>query len=184
MRIDYDELRRIYRAEKNSSALVEVDDDFFDSLTEFFERQREEYLRSLRDISGSKAKSFTNLRKIIGEIFSLREKKLLNKALIAVRTGDFSEEKMSGPEKETMQELLRVLGRHQRILDEILSMPEEGKDKKAKEKFAVKLLQDVPAFIGADMKEYGPFPKGQEAELPEKIASLLVARKLAESPGS
>ena len=32
MRLDYDELRRIHRLEKNTSKLVEVEDDFISSL--------------------------------------------------------------------------------------------------------------------------------------------------------
>jgi len=37
----------------------------------------------------------------------------------------------------------------------------------------------VPAFVGADMKEYGPFRKGQLIELPAETAEILLARKLA-----
>jgi len=181
MRLDYDEIRRIYRAEKNSSKLVEVEEDFFETLADFFEKQRDEYLHSLRDLSGSKAKSFSNLRKIVSEVFSLREKKLLNMALISVRTGDLQEEKMSNEEKQTMKLLLDVLGRHQKILDGLLSMPEDGRGKKETGKVTVKMLQDVPAFVGADMHEYGPFEKDNVLGLPERIAVLLVSRKLAES---
>ena len=36
MRLDYDELRKIYRLEKNNSRLAEVDEDFLDSLNDFF----------------------------------------------------------------------------------------------------------------------------------------------------
>ena len=179
MRLDYDELRKIYRIEKNNSRLAEVEEDFLDSLKEFFEGQRKDYLQSLNDLSSTKAKSFSNLRKIIGEIFSIREKKLLNKALIASRTGDIENERMALQEKETLKELLAVLNRHQEILDGIFN----GRAKqasKAGEKVSLKVVQDVPAFMGADMKEYGPFARDRVVSVPEKIASLLVSRKLAE----
>ena len=178
MRLDYDEVRKIYRLEKNNSRLAEVEEDFLDSLKEFFEGQRKDYLQSLNDLSSTKAKSFSNLKKIIGEIFSIREKKLLNKALIASRTGDIENERMALQEKETLEELLAVLNRHQEILDGIFI----GKAKQARagEKVSLKVMQDVPAFMGADMKEYGPFTRDKVVSLPEKIASLLVSRKLAE----
>lgn len=179
MRLDYDELRKIYRLEKNNSRLAEVEEDFLDSLKDFFEEQRKDYLQSLNDLSSTKAKSFSNLKKIIGEIFSIREKKLLNKALIASRTGDLENERMALQEKETLKELLAVLNGHQEILDGIFI----GKAKqasKAGEKVSLRIAQDVPAFMGADMKEYGPFARDKVVSLPEKIASLLVSRKLAE----
>ena len=44
MNVSYDELRRIYRLEKNTSKLVEVDDDFFEKLNAFMKSEKEEYL--------------------------------------------------------------------------------------------------------------------------------------------
>ena len=58
MGLDYDELRKIYRFEKNNSRLAEVDGNFFDSLTDFFEKQKKDYLHSLHDLSSSKARYF------------------------------------------------------------------------------------------------------------------------------
>jgi DNA replication initiation complex subunit (GINS family) len=179
LRLDYDELRKIYRLEKNNSRLAPVEDDFLDSLKEFFEAQRKDYLQSLNDLSSTKAKSFSNLKKIVGEIFSVREKKLLNKALIASRTGGLEAEPLASQEKETLDELLEVLNRHQEIIEEIFN----GRAKKgvgSAEKVSLRVVQEVPAFMGADMKEYGPFSRDKVVSVPEKIASLLVSRKLAE----
>ena len=39
--------------------------------------------------------------------------------------------------------------------------------------------QDIPCFVGTDMKEYSAYQKGAEIEVPESIAKLLVARNLA-----
>jgi len=179
MRLDYDELRKIYRLEKNNSRLAEVDEDFLDSLNDFFKAQKKDYLKSLNDMSSTKAKTFSNLKKIIGEIFSIREKKLLNKALIASRTGDLEKEPMSLQETQTLEALLSVLNKHQSILDSVFNgIPKSDKDGFGK--ISLKIIQSVPAFMGADMKEYGPFTKDKSVALPEKIALLLVSRKLAE----
>jgi len=182
MRLDYDELRKIYRLEKNSSSLAEVDEDFFNSLRAFFEHQKKDYLLSLNDLSSSKAKSFSNLKKIVAEIFSIREKKLLNKALIASRTGELETVKMSTEENETLRKLLSVLNRHQEMLDQIMSLQEKRQKPAVKSpgKISLKIIQNVPPFMGADMKEYGPFEQSKTVSVPEKIASLLVSRKLAE----
>lgn len=182
MRLDYDELRKIYRLEKNNSGLAEVDEDFFNSVQEFFEDQKKDYLRSLNDLQSSKAKSFTNLRKIISEIVNTREKKLLNMALIASRTGELEANQISMQETETLAQLMVVLNKHQQMLDKIFgTKPGNNASKQDKiGKISLKIMQSVPAFMGADMKEYGPFEKEKKVAVPEKIASLLISRKLAE----
>ena len=86
MKVDYDELRRIYRLEKNTSKLVELQEDFYNSLNEFVQEEKTNYLDSLKDLSNSKAKDFNNLKKMLEEFFSIRQKKLLNQALIALHT--------------------------------------------------------------------------------------------------
>jgi len=182
MKLDYDELRKLYRLEKNSSSLAEVEDDFFDSLREFFEQEKKDYLKSLSDLSSTKAKSFTNLKKMVAEIFNIREKKLLNRALVASRTGELETSRLALEEAEILRELLSVLNRHQMVLDQIFSVKQKtGQSDSGKSGgVSLKVLQNVPQFMGADMKEYGPFEKEKIVSVPEKIASLLVARNLAE----
>jgi len=181
MQVSYDEIRRIYRLEKNNSRLAEVDDDFFDLLAEFTKQQKEAYLKSLKTLSTAKARDFTNLKKMIEEIFSMREKKLMNMALVSSRTGDTIEEKMSTQEKKTFKELLLVLNRHKLFLEEIFSVEQETTARNQGLE-RVSILENVPSFVGADMKEYGPFEKGSTVEIPEKISMLLVSRKLAQKP--
>jgi DNA replication initiation complex subunit (GINS family) len=38
----------------------------------------------------------------------------------------------------------------------------------------------VPEFLGADLKTYGPFEKGDIAKLPEENAKILIEKGLAE----
>ena len=150
-------------------------------MEEFFSKEKQSYLQSLGELSGSKAKSFSNLKKIVSEIFSIREKKLLNKALIASRTGELETEKMSSQEDETLKRLWDVLNKHQNFLDKVFDVKTKSAPKvKKAEGVSLNVLQNVPAFMGADMKEYGPFEKDNFVSVPEKIASLLVSRKLAE----
>ncbi|MFA5357331.1 MAG: hypothetical protein WC308_00195 [archaeon] len=176
MKINYDELRRIHRLEKNTSRLVEVDADFFDSVSEFVEGQKKSYLASLKNFSPSDAREFANLKKVVEEIFLLREKKILNKALIVSRTEDFSEEKMASQEKDAFKKLLKVLEEHNKVCTGLFGEVIE----KDSEKVALKMLKDVPTFIGTDMREYGPFSKDEFVEIPKKIAQLFLSRKLAE----
>ena len=46
---------------------------------------------------------------------------------------------------------------------------------------SVKVLSDIPEFVGTDMKEYGPFKKGEVVTLPLKISKLLSDKKFVEA---
>ncbi len=177
MELDYDKLRQIYRLEKNTSRLVDIDEDFYDSLTLFIQGEKKKYLASLKEFSPAKARTFANVKKIVEEIFSLREKKLLMRALLASRTGEESKERLAAQEKKTFKELLAVLNKHR---DSLLQAFEPGKGKldelKPKD---LKIIKEVPVFVGPDMKEYGPFAVDEAVSVPSKVADLLVTRKLA-----
>jgi DNA replication initiation complex subunit (GINS family) len=172
--VDFDELRRIHRLEKNTSKLVEVEDDFIDSIETFVEEEKKNYLASLKNFSSSDARAFTNLKRIVEEIFLLREKKILNKALIASHTGDVEETKMASQELEVYKKMLKVLNDHSGLYKELF-----GEKEKAKTLVEVEILKDVPTFVGTDMKEYGPFSKGDKVELPKKVSKLFITRKIA-----
>ncbi|MCX6804260.1 MAG: hypothetical protein NTY48_06895 [Candidatus Diapherotrites archaeon] len=176
MRIDYDELRRIHRLEKNTSRLVEVEDDFIDSLEVFVAEEKKKYLASLKNFSASEAREFTNLKRIIEEIFIMREKKILNKALISAHTREVIEEKMARQELENFKKLLHVLEDYYSLYQSLFGESE----KKESSLVSVKILKDIPTFVGTDMKEYGPFMEDETVELPSKVARLFVTRKLAE----
>lgn len=180
--MDYDEIRRIYRLEKSTSRLVEVESDFYDSVNEFISEEKEEYIKSLtKDFSITKAKDFTNLKKMVDEIFSLREKKILNKALTASRTGETSEQNMCKQEKKTYNEMLKILEKHRGFLRDIFESDNKKSKKKTKSaETKVEILKQIPSFVGSDMKEYGPFSKGQKVSLPDKVALLLKSRKLVQ----
>lgn len=178
MDLSYDELRRIYRLERNTTKLVEVDEGFYDALSDFIQTEKKDYLAGLKSFSAVKVRNFTNLKKIVEEIFSLREKKLLSMALIASRSGEETEEKIASQEKKTFKELLAALNRHRNFLK--LAFEAEKKGPEEAEKIQLKIAKDIPAFVGPDMKEYGPFSAEEEVSVPTKIAELLLARKLAE----
>lgn len=180
MDFSYDEIRRIHRLEKNTSKLVEVEQEFYNDLNSFLSAEKKEYLDSLHDLNSTKARSFTNLKKMVEEIFSLREKKILNQALIASRTNEINEANMALQEKKMFMEILSSLKKHSKILEEIFSdNGKKSENKKDLNNLSVEILLDISGFVGTDMKEYGPFEKGTIVNLPVKIAKLLSERKLA-----
>ncbi|MFH1256079.1 MAG: hypothetical protein V1494_02190 [Candidatus Diapherotrites archaeon] len=181
MQLSYDEIRRIHRLEKSSSRLVEVEPSFYNDLNSFLDAEKKDYLDSLKDFSVSKARDFANLKKMIEEIFSMRQKKLLSKAISAARSDETKEEAIAAQEKELLGKVVEVLEKHNALLEGMFDAngakkgKSEGRDLNI---LSVKILSGIPAFVGTDLKEYGPFREGASAELPYKIAKLLSARNL------
>jgi DNA replication initiation complex subunit (GINS family) len=182
--LSYDEIRRIYRLEKNTSKLVEVADDFYNVLNEFIKQEKEHYLESLKDFSIEEARDFANLKKMVEEIFLLRQRKILNMALLSSRGNNDSKLAMAGPELKTFSSVTALLEKQRETVEEMFQAngteKTSGEKKKSLDLVPLKILKEVPAFIGTDMKEYGPFSSNQTVELPFAIAKLFMERKLAE----
>ena len=47
-------------------------------------------------------------------------------------------------------------------------------------KMNVRILTDMPKFIGTDLQPYGPFSTGDMVQLPKEIANVLISRKAAQ----
>lgn len=183
MKLDYDELRRIYRLEKNTSKLVELPEDFYNSLNEFVKEEKKSYLNSLKDLGSSKGKEFNNLKKMLEEFFGIRQKKLLNQALIVLHTEEIVDERLALQEKELFKAVINALQKHNALFEEIFANNVSGEEKKKASDLnfvSVKILKGVPAFVGSNLKEYGPFAENQTTSLPYKVAKLLIAKSLAE----
>jgi len=77
---------------------------------------------------------------------------------------------------------------HNREISEIASekldaqpaAPEFPKEIPKPELRKIKLLMDLPQFVGADLNYYGPFAVGQTTEVPPEVAGLLSMRGAAE----
>jgi len=183
MPLSYEDLRRIYRLEKSTSKLVNVDDDFYNALYEFLENEKKRYLESLKDFSDADVKAFANLKRMVQELLSLREKKLLNMALLASRLESYEIPKIPPVEKEMFQNILKILEKHNKLLDEVFSPTLKETQKKENKKLdtiKIKICADIPKFLGQDMKEYGPFKNNDVVQLPYNIANILIEKKLAE----
>ncbi|MEM5872450.1 MAG: hypothetical protein QXD55_01135, partial [Candidatus Aenigmatarchaeota archaeon] len=64
---------------------------------------------------------------------------------------------------------------------EIKEEQEKNKFIKPNGKLLVKILSDLPRFVGSDMKSYGPLKAGDVVYLPEEIGKLLITRNVAEN---
>jgi len=100
-----------------------------------------------------------------------RFRAIVQKSLENVESDNELETKIS----ITIQDLLNEYKSN--ILNVNIS-PTERREKVFKE---VKLSQDVPEFIGEDMRSYGPYKKGEIISIPLRNAEILIREKVAES---
>ncbi len=175
MEINYDEIRRIYRLEKNTAKLSEVSEDFYISLADYLKKSKQEYLSKLDDLSSKDTKKFLNTKKMIEEIFLLRMRKIINKALLFVLTDDEQHLNLSMEERKLFKDLVNILKKHKSLEKQIFN----GDASSNKNLVSLEILTDVPAFIGSDMQEYGPYKKNEKIKVDSKVAAILLERKLA-----
>lgn len=243
MAIDFEEMRRIYRLEKNTARLVELPTDFFEQLYVLIDVERKKYFDSLRDLNATRARDFGNLKKLVEEWFVVREKKLLNSVLISAQLGEKDMTRLAGEEKVLFNALYDALLVHREIAKKVLeanggytavvptleTTPRlENEDSSARlgtnhstsiqprvektipssvenasvsphhttvssdddssvpleevslSSVSIRVLSEIPSFVGTDMKEYGPYKEGETVSLPDKIARLFITRKLGE----
>ncbi|MBI4021634.1 MAG: DNA replication complex GINS family protein [Candidatus Aenigmarchaeota archaeon] len=156
--LTYDVLRSFLDQEKAATGLVRLPDDFFDQVAAYFRGKAD----LQRDADAAK--------RLLLDLLEVRERKLLTAAVFAVR---------SGVEPD-------VLPEEKAFLSALREAVQTFGDKK---KFLlaggqVEVLQPVPAFLGTDLKTYGPLEPGQVVALPPQVASLLVEKGAAKPAGA
>jgi len=194
MEISYDALRRIQIHERENPKLGEISENFYSIVGQYLlELQRD----LKEDFSLKKAKEYENILKIVRDIRKRRNEKIVLLALRNFRSSQESGIKnMLEEETRTYRKILEILSENEEKFEGILNgkveipLPakktEERKtEEKAGEKEAerikrIRFLKNIPKFIGFDNNYYGPFKAGDETILPEKIADVLIKRRLGE----
>ena len=199
--ITYETLFEILRKEKTRPELQKLDDSFFQYVLKYISEKKnilesqqiKESIFTSLEVQKTR-KQLENIYKIIKELYEKRESKILQLALIHSRSE-------SDPKKETdimLKEEIRFYLQVLELLNESRSgiltnllkgkepiiNPYKPKDLKTDEKpqiqkRAIQFIDNIPEFIGTDLKTYGPFKKEDKESIPEEIANLLVNRKKA-----
>ncbi|MBS3172283.1 DNA replication complex GINS family protein [Candidatus Woesearchaeota archaeon] len=201
--ITYETLYDILRREKARPELQDLPNNFLEDLISYIKKKKEilESQESKKSIFTSievqkTRKQIENIEKIIKELYERRESKIIQLAIISSRTNIGTEEKrvMLPEEQELYEEIAGKLNFfRENILYELTlgNLPKvelkhyKPKDLKITEKpnkstKSLKLLCDIPRFIGTDLETYGPFKDQETIEISPDIAELLVKQKRAE----
>jgi len=192
--ITYEGVYDLLRKEKIYPELQKIPDTFLTEVisylsekTAILESQRQKDSIFAEKEVEKTAKQLENIKKMLKELYERRENKIVKLALIASKTGSLSDTDMLKEEQEMYNALVsnlnfyreniltRVLDKKQPSLNNKTEENKEGENLKT-----VRFTNPVPQFIGNDQKVYGPFEEEYVANLPSKVAELLIRNKRAE----
>ena len=175
----YDQLYTAWKKERENIDIQTLPRDFYVKLADYVKKIKEE--RRMLDEKTAKARlmqrEFVNVKKTVNALVQLRYEKTLQNTMKekAVRRDGLTmeEEKLVG-ETSLLAESYQVLAKE--ILKGRLSHVKRKEKPKRK---LVRLLQEVPAIIGSDMKTYGPFKPENITTLPSENARILIRQSVA-----
>ncbi len=206
--ITYETLREIQRKEKHSEKLVDLEDAFYSSVQNYLEqkaedkmaynelrnakvifediqsrREKKTFYQALRAVRSNEKPNLKEMTSVEKELFE-KLVDLLKKYHIQVENGKSKKEenkdtKEEMPEKEeNKQEETEKSKEENKGKQE--SSVDSSKEGEGKDYIKVKILEDVPQIVGADLKDYGPFNSGDVVELPPENAKIFVNNGKAE----
>ncbi len=171
--ITFELIRQIQREEKNSPKLTKLPPNFFENVARYLEKKRK-MVRTARE-----ELEVRNIERMVEDIFSRRERKILNFAFVYLKT-KIPPENLTEEEEKFFEKLVELLEKRRKELLRVKEKEEE-KEEKIEEGYAKILVkQDLDSFIGIDGKTYGPFRKGEEAIIPIENAEILFKRGVIE----
>lgn len=182
--LTFQELRKIQKGEARQ--------DDLSSLSDMFLLRVGSFLDGKKDLD---EREYRNSKRVFDKIISLREDKIVKNARLAVES-DLSASSLNllPREEKLFRELKNTFEEHRDRIDEQVNgdtevdvessfeeeveEPEEDDGDEGYE--AIKVTSHVPEFMGTDLETYGPLEEGQEVEVPEENAEILVNRGSAE----
>jgi DNA replication factor GINS len=178
----YEELYNAWKREKLEKDLQGLSKNFYEELSQYVRRLKESQ-RAL-DEKTVKAKLLSDelerVKKLSSQLVEMRFRKIIDMTLknAAIPLSFFTRE-----EERIFENLSKIVKLHNEIKSRIL----EGKDvetllsprKEEAKKILVRFTCDVPAIIGIDMKQYGPFKSEDVAALPRQNAEALLRQGAA-----
>ena len=178
--ITYNDIYEASRKERYSEQLQPLPKNFIQEIADYLQEKKEISVKEddvFSDVVIKTKKQLENAMTLFKELMIRRRKKLLNLVLIAAETGiskqDF--DNMLPFEKELFEELMACVDKSDKKISETLN----GKKEEKKNELVV-FNTDVEEFMGLEGEKMGPFSKGQIANIPFKIAQILIEDGKAE----
>jgi DNA replication factor GINS len=160
--LTFETLRECVSKEKTSSKLTELPENFFHDIRAYLENK--EKVSQGRDDMWE----LDNSKRMLQDLLDSRESKLVKLALVFVRAG-VTPGKILPDEKEFFDKMVESI----KIFQDARRETVEGKREELE---TLAVMEDVPKFVGVNMKEYGPFKKGEVVRIPKDNSQLLISK--------
>lgn len=191
--LTFSDLRKIQKKEKRQEQLTELDDNFLLKVSQYLDRKK--------DVDD---REYKNAKRVLDKIIGLRQEKIVKKAKISVKSNVKSSKLNLLPrEKELFRDIKERFNTYSDSIEEVvkkkaddLQVPntetekepveteetaEQSNEESVEDGYEkVRIVSNVPEFMGTDLESYGPFEEGEKTELPEENADILVNRGSAE----
>ncbi len=175
----YNELYELWKTEKEISGIQQLPKNFYARIAEYVQKLKEE--NRMLDKKTTKSKlmdtEFKYVKSMVCEILEVRFKKLREKAL---NRETVARDVLTEEEAKIFDSVLPLAENYQTFCKDILRGHLSPVKKDVKRTMTVlRIVQEIPALVGADMKTYGPFGPEDIATLPPENARLLVKQGAA-----
>ncbi len=195
--ITFDNLYESLRLEKYKPELQKLDNKFFNKILEYLEDKKNilKNQESKDSVFASDSiiktkRQLENTKMIIKEIYEKREAKIINLALFNSRSAGSVQDTEALLDHERDMYNFLVSGLNSFRINVLLNILECRSPAKVKEQIAenieeknnelIRFTESVPKFLGDDMNVYGPYQNEDMANLPSRVAEILVKNKRAE----
>jgi DNA replication factor GINS len=176
----YARLYNAWKLELEKTSLEKLPADFYSNVTEYVKRLRED--SRMLEKRATKAnllnEELRNTKRMISQLVRIRHRKIV---LTLVKGGELPQEFLTPEEKGIYMTLAPVAEAVRSFTKDIVrgQLP-TAKVEETHKRVALRFLKEVPAIIGADMKNYGPFEVEDLATLPLENTKILIKQGLAE----
>ena len=175
----YNELYELWKKERENDELQRLPKNFYGKITDYVKKLNAE--NRMLDKKTVKAQlldiEVSNFKVMVKELFSLRYKKLREKAF---SLEPVSRDILSEQEKKMYEMALPLAESYCAFSKNILHGHLSVVTQEMKQQICVlRFVQEIPALVGSDMKTYGPFMPEDIATLPIENARIFLRKKMA-----
>ncbi|MBW2969514.1 hypothetical protein KY309_03410 [Candidatus Woesearchaeota archaeon] len=193
--LTYETLYEMLRKEKSREELQKLDESFLKDTLNYLREKQQAYDENLtkNDIFSQSERDklhiqITNVKKIIKDLYDIRERKIINMAINKSRTNThiIDTTQLLLQEQELFESLTTVMSRYRTgILHKLLELrepdimpvePPKQEEPQETGKKSVKIIEKVDQFYGEELETYGPFEENEETTLPSQLADILISQ--------
>jgi DNA replication factor GINS len=171
----FEDVKKVWIAEKTSRELTDLPSDFYQSVARHVAELKIEFKRGEQLRQELLREELSNILQMVQEIHLLRVLKAMNE----IARGHLPSSPLDS-ERRAFDGIRQILDR---LYVDLIRPAVSGEAailvRREITNEAVIFLTDIPQIIGDDMKQYGPFSKGEVAFLPRRSAELLVKKGTA-----